>query len=455
MDQRAPSTPNDMTSKPTRRRSRRAKRSRFDRTWTHVRTHVPGGTRTIATVIGIILIGLLVWAIRPGESARRTGANAQNGAPMAVGVGKATHGDIPVHLNALGTVTPLATVTVRSQVTGQLSAIDFKEGQLVKAGDQLAQIDPRSFQAALDQAKGQLARDQAQLANARVDLGRYKTLLAQDSISQQQYDTQVALVGQDEGIVKADQAAVETAAINLSYTRITSPVDGRVGLRQMDLGNLVQASTTNIVVVTQIEPISVVFAIPEDDIGDVMTQVADGMTLQAEAYDRARTHLLATGALATIDNQIDTATGTVKLRALFKNDDGALFPNQFVNVQLLVKTLHDQVIVPTAAVQRGAQGPYVFVVNQDSTVKMTNVTLGEADGEQQAVTGGLKGDETVVVDGADRLRDGTKVRLPDQNGENADKSARPADKNHPGDTNAQDKSRGGRGRGQGRPKRSQ
>lgn len=368
-----------------------------------------GGAKTLWIGLGLVLVVGVVWVLTHTQAAR-TGRML---AATPVGTTVAQSGDLNVTLNALGTVTPLATVTVRPQVSGDVLQFYFKEGQMVKAGDLLAQIDPKPFQAALDQVKGQLAKDEAALANAKLDLKRYQALYAANAGTQQQRDTQAALVRQDEGVVQTDQANVETAAINLGYTRITSPVAGRAGIRQVDVGNLVQAGqTTGIVVVTQIQPISVLFSLPEDNIGDVMQRVNSGAILGVDAYDRAQTNKLATGSLAAVDSQIDTATGTVKLRAMFDNTDGALFPNQFVNVRLLVNTLHDQTIVPSPAIQRGAQGSYVWVVNSDETVSMRTVTTGVTDGTRVAITSGLKPGETVVVDGADRLRDGQDVMLP-------------------------------------------
>ena len=372
--------------------------------------HLWGGAKTLWIGLGLILVLLAVWALTPGQSTR-TGRLGLAATP--VGIVAAQSGDLNVTLNALGTVTPLATVTVRPQVSGNLLTIYFKEGQMVKAGDLLAQIDPKPFQAALDQAKGQLAKDMAALENAKLDLKRYQALYAANAGSQQQRDTQVALVHQDEGVVKTDQANVETAAINLGYTHITSPVAGRAGIRQVDIGNLIEAGqATGIVVVTEIQPISVLFSLPEDNIGDIMQRVNAGATLQVDAYDRAQTKKLATGSLAAVDSQIDTTTGTVKLRAMFDNTDGALFPNQFVNVRLLVNTLHDQTIVPSPAIQRGAEGSYVYVVNSDDTVSMRTVTTGVTENDRVGITSGLKPGETVVVDGADRLRDGQDVMLP-------------------------------------------
>ena len=382
------------------------------RGWRWTADRVPGGSTTLWVLLALLIVGLGLWALWPSANQTRTGRFGVGG-PQAVGVANAISGDMPITLNALGTVTPLATVTVRPQVSGQIIKFYFTEGQLVKAGDVLAQIDPRPFQAALAQAQGQLARDQATLNNAVVDLGRYRGLAAQKAISQQQYATQAATVLSQQGVVKADQANVTAAAINLGYTRITSPVAGRAGLRQVDVGNIVSAGQTNgIVVVTQEQPISVLFTVPEDNIGDIMSRVNSGAKLTVYAYDRGQTRLLTTGVLATVDNQVDTTTGTVKLRAQFDNTNGELFPNQFVNVRLLVNTLHDQTLVPVPAVQRGAEGTYVFVVQPDKTVQQRVVTLGPGDARNATVTRGLKPGDTVVVDGADRLRDGAEVELP-------------------------------------------
>jgi multidrug efflux system membrane fusion protein len=386
---------------------------RTDRAWRWGASRVPGGAKTLAIGLGLALLFLLLWAIRPATNATSDAGRFGAGGPQAVGVAKAINGDMDITLNALGTVTPLATVTVRPQVGGQLLKIAIQEGQMVKAGDVLALIDPRSFQAALNQALGQLARDRAALANARVDLQRFKALSDAKAISDQQYATQRALVQQDEGVVRSDQANVEAAAINLGYTRITSPVDGRVGLRQVDVGNTVQAGQSNgIVVVTQIQPISVLFSLPEDNIDAIMARIRAGALLKVYAYDRGQTRLLATGSLATVDNQIDTTTGTVKMRAQFDNTKSELFPNQFVNVRLLVDTERGRTLVPVAAVQRGSQGNFVFVVQTDKTVTMRTVSLGATDGTHTVILRGLRPGDLVVVDGADRLRDGAEVALP-------------------------------------------
>jgi len=369
----------------------------------------PRLSRVVFIGLGLALLALLIWAIYPKPTVR-TGFN--NGA-QPVGVATAKDAPINVTLNALGTVTPLATATVPSAFGGMLTKIYFTEGQMVKAGDLLAQIDPRPYQAALDQSKGQLARDQANLTNAKVDLGRYQALAAQNAISGQQLATQQALVLSDGGVVQSDQANVESAEINLGYTRITSPVDGRVGLHLVDVGNIVSAGqTTGVVVVTELSPMSVIFTVPEDNVSQVMGRSSSGAELAVTAFDRSQTVQIATGKLATIDNVIDPTTGTVKLRAMFDNTDGKLFPSQFVNIRLLVDTLQHQTVIPVAAVQRGADGTFVFVVSPDKVANQRSVKLGVQDGDSVAVLSGLKPGDTVVVDGADRLRDGADVTIP-------------------------------------------
>jgi multidrug efflux system membrane fusion protein len=349
-----------------------------------------------------------------GPGARGGGPNN----PVAVNVAPVASGDIEVRIPALGTVTPLATVTVRPQVSGILTRIKFQEGQLVKAGQPLAEIDPRPFRAALDQAVGNLRRDQALLADAKLDLKRFEELIKEDSVAQQQLDTQRALVDQYSGTLESDQAQVETARINLQYTNVVSPVTGRVGLRQVDQGNYVTPGDTNgLVVVTELQPISAIFAVPEDNVSILMQRLGQGATLSAEAYDRANSSKLAVGAVKTVDNQIDTTTGTIKLRALFDNQDGRLFPNQFVNIQLVVNVLHGQTVMPGAAVRRGAPdgvvSTFVYVVNSNSnTVSVRPVAIGVTDGDRVSVAKGVSPGDLVVTDGADRLRDGASVLLP-------------------------------------------
>lgn len=381
--------------------------------------------RVVAWLVVLSLIGGGVWwfAFRPEpETAARGGPpgfrpGMPPGMSMAMPVVTASveKGDMPIRLNGLGTVSSLATVTVRPQVGGQLTQVAFTEGQAVQKGDFLAEVDPRPFQLAVEQAEAQLLRDQALLKNARLDLERYRLLVKQDSIAKQQRDTQESLVQQYEGTVKADQVAVENAKLNLSYTRITAPVSGRAGLRLVDPGNYVTAGEAGgIVVITQVQPISVLFTLPEDNIPAIMKRLRDGAQLPVTAYDRTRDRVLATGTLTTVDNQIDVTTGTVKLRAQFDNADQSLFPNQFVNVQLLVDTLAGVPMVPVAAVQRGAPGTYVYVVKrEDSTVSVRPVTLGPSDGAKTVVTKGLQPGETVVTQGADRLREGAKVAATD------------------------------------------
>jgi membrane fusion protein, multidrug efflux system len=302
---------------------------------------------------------------------------------------------------------------VQSQISGQIMKIAFKEGQTVKEGDALIQIDPRPYQVALEQAEGAQARDKALLANARVDLDRYQTLFAQDSIAEQQLATQKSLVAQDEGNVRTDQGQIDAAKLNLTYCHIVSPITGRVGLQQVNVGNYVTPAEPNgLVVVTQLKPITVLFTLPEDDIPPLMKQLNAGVTLPVTAWDRTNTTQLATGALQSIDSQIDTTTGTIRLKAIFPNADESLFPQQFVNVVLLLDTLKGATLIPQAGVQRGAPGTYVYVVNAaDQTVSVRKVTLGPGDAVNISVTQGLAAGESVVVDGADKLKDGAKVML--------------------------------------------
>lgn len=355
-----------------------------------------------------------IWWQRP-SSAPRSANDRPVAQPVSVVAAIVENGDISVTLDALGTVSSLATVTVRPQISGQLTAVDFAEGQEVSKGDLLAEIDSRPFEAALAQAKGQLARDQALLKGAKVDLARYQNLATQNAVPRQTLDTQVALVAQYEGTILADQAQVQAATVNLGYCRILAPVNGRTGLRQIDRGNYVTPTdASGIVVITQIEPISVLFTVPEDNLQKIAERLQAGAVLPVTANDRSGLTKLAEGELLTFDSQIDPTTGTIRLRALFPNDKRNLFPNQFVNIELVVDEHKDVTILPSAAVQRGVPGTFVYVVNPDDTVSVRKIGLGVAQGERIEVVSGLRAGERVVVDGADRLREGVKVALRDE-----------------------------------------
>jgi membrane fusion protein, multidrug efflux system len=400
MDERVDPTEADVEAAPLSRETRVTRLSRLRRP-----------AILVVLVAAGLGIGWYWWAHRAPQPAGR-GATAQ-AAPQPVGAATIDKGDIRIVLNELGTVTPLATVTVKTQINGQLVDVAFKEGQVVKKGDFLAQIDPRPFQVTLEQAQGQLAHDQGLLQQAQTNLKRFQTLGRQDSIAQQQVDDQRYLVAQDIGTVQSDQAQVDSANLNLTYCHIVSPIEGQIGLRQVDAGNYVQTSDANgVVVITQMQPISVIFSVPEDNLPDIIQRLHTGATLSVEAYDRANVRKLATGQLGTLDNQIDTTTGTLKLRAMFDNPDELLYPNQFVNARLLVNTMQDTVRVPVPAVQRGEPGTFVYVINANNTVSVRPVKLGPTDGGYAAVLSGLQPGDRVVTDGTDWLRDGAAVSVP-------------------------------------------
>ena len=390
----------------------------------------------LLVVVGAIAFALLRPHAKTDTGHARHGQHAAGDAPQPVTEQAARTGDMPVILTELGTVTPLATVTVQSQISGYLLQVNFQEGQEVHRGDQLALIDPRPYIATRDQYVGQLARDNALLGQARIDLARYQLLLRQHSIAKQQVDDQVYSVGQYEGTVRSDQAQIDSANLNIGYCHITAPVDGRVGLRQVDAGNYVTPGLTNgLVVLTELHPISVIFSVPEDNLDTLMTRLRAGAVLPVDAYDRTDTVHLATGKVAVVDNQVDVNTGTVKLRAIFDNKDERLFPSQFVNARLLLDTIHNAVLVPTNAVQTGPQGQFVYVVRHApaqvaaapevakdgktpaaepaaDTVTVRNVTTGVNSSAETVVATGLQAGEVVVTDGTEHLREGAKVVVP-------------------------------------------
>ena len=349
----------------------------------------------------------------PGGPGRPGGAGGNAGPLVTVGMAVAKRADIPVYLDALGTVTPVTTITLRPQVSGVMTDVLFAEGQTVKKGEVLARIDPRPYEQALMQAQGTRVRDEAQLEAARVTLERFRTLLGQDSIARQEVDTQAALVKQLEGTVLTDKASEATARLNVEYTRVTSPVTGRVGLRAVDPGNYVAAgATTGIAVITQMTPIDVQFSVPQDRVPEIERRVGQGAKLAVTALDRTKASTLDTGTFSTLDNVVDVQTGTVKAKARFGNAGSTLFPSQFVNVQLLLRTIESAVVVPVTALRTAGTGNYVYVINEDRTVSMRNVKRGESTVESVVVTEGLKEGERVVTEGGDRLKDGTVVQLP-------------------------------------------
>jgi membrane fusion protein, multidrug efflux system len=379
--------------------------------------------------VWVILLGLIAalafWYFRgskasteaqsaaPGaQGGQSKGGRGGPGGPLVVPVVVATaqRGDLPVYFNGLGTVTAFNTVTVRSRVDGQIVKINFTEGQMVHQGDSLLEIDPRPYQVQLEQAEGQLAKDQAQLRDVQVDYQRYQLLFKEGVIPKQQVDTQQAQVGQFEGAIKADQAVIDNAKLQLVYAHVTAPISGRVGLRLVDMGNIVHASdTTGLLVITQLQPIAVIFALPQDQLSQVLAKLHGNQQLPVDAYDRDDTTKIATGKLLTIDNQIDTTTGTYKLKSIFNNEKNDLFPNQFVNVHLLVDMKHNMTIVPTPAIQRGPQGTYVYVMQPDNIVKIAPVTVALSTSNSVGITSGIQPGDVVVTDGTDKLQEGSKV----------------------------------------------
>ncbi|MCU1752215.1 MdtA/MuxA family multidrug efflux RND transporter periplasmic adaptor subunit [Pseudomonas sp. 6D_7.1_Bac1] len=386
--------------------------------------------RWLLGLLVLLVIAGLCWKFWPGGAAHK-GAPAEKAAaghvgksggmrpgfggatgPVPVRVAPAVVGDFPLYYKALGTVTALNTINVRSRVGGELVKIAFEEGQMVKAGDLLAEIDPRPYQNALLQAEGTLLQNQAQLKNAVVDLERYRGLYAQDSIAKQTLDTAAALVGQYQGTVKTNQAAVNDAKLNLEFTKIRAPITGRVGLRQLDVGNLVAANdTTFLAVITQTQPISVVFTLPENSLDTVLARYHSGARLPVEAWDRGDTQLQASGVLQSLDNQIDTTTGTLKFKARYDNRDLALFPNQFVNVRLLADTLKGVVLAPSAAIQFGTNGTFVYALDGDKKVTIRQLKIGASDGDNTVIMEGLKAGDRVVLEGTDRLKEGSEVEV--------------------------------------------
>jgi multidrug efflux system membrane fusion protein len=369
------------------------------------------GVVVACLVVLLVIAGIVWWTRQQGEPQQQAGRGGRSGgAPMSIVPETVGKGDIGINLNALGTVTSLATVTIRTQISGYLIKVVFKEGDEVKKGDLLAEIDSRPYEAALAQQRGQLARDEAALKGAQVDLTRYQGLATQNAVPRQQLDTQTALVAQDQGTVEADRAMVKAAEVNLAYTKIVSPLDGRVGLRLVDQGNYVTPGDTNgLVVITQIQPISVLFTVPEDNLQAISKRQQSGAQLPVTALNRSGAAKLADGTLTTFDSQIDPTTGTIKLRAQFPNEGKTLYPNQFVNIRLLLDTHKDVVTMSTSGIQRGVPGTFVYLIKDDSTVTVRPVKLGVTDGDHVEVLSGLQPGDRIVIDGADKLREAAKV----------------------------------------------
>jgi len=383
-----------------------------------------------------------------GKSGKGRGGPGAGGFTVPVVVATAQRGDLPVYLIGLGTVTAFNTVTIRSRVDGQIVKVNFTEGQFVHQGDALIEIDPRPYQVMLEQAEGQLAKDQAQLHDVQVDFERYQLLYNEGVVPKQQVDSQQAQVGQYQGAIKADQATIDNAKLQLVYAHITAPISGRVGLRLVDMGNIVHASdTSGLLVITQLQPISVIFTLPQDQLQQVLAKLRGGGQLPVEAFDRDDSTKIADGKLATIDNQIDPTTGTYKLKSIFSNENNVLFPNQFVNVHMLVDTKRNLVIVPASTIQRGPQGTYVYVISGGETANIRPVTIAQTTGNNIGISSGLNGGDIVVIDGQDKLQDGSKVVTSTspagaERGGSAQPSAqRGTQSNNPARSNAGEKSR--------------